>query len=243
MDIREINKRIGGKINDWEPRFRLTGTELVIFDMLIQYAFAGYDSPIRIDMGASMSNIENSRKIYSGVYLADPLLLGWNERNSDDCDYSFYSSGIIEKDVIRDSRKTFCDADDDFVYGVLRKQADLMLKWHFPEIQPVPPTQMMESITFELNSGSYIYDMRKTFRMYDDIECKAGVEAGWIYFENLYMDNWAKPFIAIMKKIKMIANRIDNNGDLPKEFLLERLAATMDVEFPNIGKIIDKQSI
>lgn len=239
MDISKIKKRIMDRINYWEPRFDLSGTELIILDMLIQYAFVGYNYPININMNPSISSIDDSKNIYKGVYIVDPLLMGWNEYNDDKSDYSFYSSATIEKDVVSDCIKILDKYDDNFVYSVIKKQANIMLTCNYPEILPMPPAKK-EPITFKLNSSDYLDDMVRTFRMYDDIECHDAVETGWIYCENLYIDNWSMPFINIMNKIKSIANEIDNS-DYPKEFSLESLATKMDTEFPNIGKIISIQ--
>lgn len=239
MDISKISKRIMDRINDWKPSFDLAGTELIILDMLIQYVFVGYDYPININMNPSISSIDDSKNIYKGVYIADPLLMGWNEYNDDKSDYSFYSSATIEKDVVRDCIKILDKSADNFVYSVIRNQANIMLTYDFPEILPMP-TAKKEPITFTLNSSDYIDDMVSIFRMYDDIECHDAVEAGWIYCENLYINNWSMPFSNIMNKIKSIANEIDSS-DYPKEFSLESLAITMDTKFPNIGKIISIQ--
>ena len=239
MNTSEIKKRIMDKINYWEPRFDLSGTELIILNMLIQYVFIGYDSPININMNPSISSIDESKDICKGVYIADPLLMGWNECNYNKMDYSFYSSATIEKDVVRDCIKILDKYDDNFVYGVIKNQANIMLTYDFPEILPMPPAKK-EPITFTLNSSDYIDSMVRIFRMYDNSECHDAVEAGWIYCENLYIDNWSMPFINIMNKIKSIANEIDNS-DYPKEFSLEYLAMTMDTKFPNIGKIISKK--
>ena len=239
MDISKISKRIMDRINDWEPSFDLSGTELIILDMLIQYAFVGYDYPININMNPSISSIDDSKNMYKGVYIADPLLMGWDEYNDDKSDYSFYSSATIEKDVVRDCIKILDKYDDNFVYSVIKKQANIMLTCDSPEILPKSIVKK-EPITFKLSSSDYLDDMVRTFRMYDDIECHDAVEAGWIYCENLYIDNWSIPFINIMSKIKSIANEIDNS-DYPREFSLESLATTMDTEFPNIGKIISIQ--
>ena len=239
MDISENKKRIMDKINYWEPRFDLSGTELIILDMLIQYVFIGYDSPININMNPSISSIDESKDICKGVYIADPLLMGWNEYNYNKIDYSFYNSATIEKDVVRDCIKILDRYDDNFVYGVIKNQANIMLTYDFPEILPMPPAKK-EPITFTLNSSDYLNSMIRIFRMYDNSECHDAVEAGWIYCENLYIDNWSIPFINIMNKIKSIANEIDNS-DYPKEFSLESLAMTMDTKFPNIGKIMSKK--
>lgn len=239
MDISKISKRIMDRINDWEPSFDLSGTELIVLDMLIQYVFVGYDYPININMNPSISSIDESKNIYKGVYIADPLLMGWDEYNDDKSDYSFYSSATIEKDVVRDSIKILDKYDDNFVYSVIKKQANIMLTCDSPEILPKSIVKK-EPIKFKLSSSDYLNDMVRTFRMYDDIECHDAVEAGWIYCENLYIDNWSIPFINIMSKIKSIANKIDNS-DYPREFSLESLATTMDTEFPNIGKIISIQ--
>ena len=236
MNINEIKKRIMDKINYWEPRFDLSGTELIILNMLIQYVFIGYDSPININMNPSISSIDESKDICKGVYIADPLLMGWNECNYNKMDYSFYSSATIEKDVVRDCIKILDRYDDNFVYSVIKNQANIMLTYDFPEILPMPPAKK-EPITFTLNSSDYLDSMVRIFRMYDNSECHDAVEAGWIYCENLYIDNWSIPFINIMNKIKSIANEIDNS-DYPKEFSLESLAMEMDTKFPNIGKII-----
>ena len=233
MDISEIKKRIMDKINYWEPSFDLSGTELIILDMLIQYVF---DYPININMNPSISSIDDSKNIYKGVYIADPLLMGWNEYNYDKRDCSFYNSATIEKDVVRDCIKILDEYDDNFVYSVIKNQANIMLTYDFPEILPIPQAKK-EPITFKLNSSDYIDSMVRIFRMYDNTECHDAVEAGWIYCENLYINNWAIPFRNIMNKIKSIANEIDNS-DYPKEFSLEYLSATMDEKFPNIGKII-----
>ena len=235
MDISKIKKRIMNRINDWEPSFDLSGTELTILDMLIQYVFVGYDYPININMNPSILSIDDSKNIYKGVYIADPLLMGWNEYNDDKSYYSFYSSATIEKDVVRDCIKILDKYDDNFFYSVIKKQANIMLTFNYPEILQSPQAKK-DSITFTLNSGDYLDDMVRTFRMYDDIEFHDALDAGWIYCENLYIDNWSIPFINIMNKIKSIANKIDNS-DYPKEFSLESLATTMDTEFPNIGKI------
>lgn len=239
MDISKISKRIMDRINDWEPSFDLSGTELIVLDMLIQYVFVGYDYPININMNPSISSIDESKNIYKGVYIADPLLMGWDEYNDDKSDYSFYSSATIEKDVVRDSIKILDKYDDNFVYSVIKKQANIMLTCDSPEILPKSIVKK-EPIKFKLSSSDYLNDMVRTFRMYDDIECHDAVEAGWIYCENLYIDNWSIPFINIMSKIKSIANEIDNS-DYPREFSLESLATKMDTEFPNIGKIISIQ--
>ena len=239
MDISEIKKRIIDKINYWEPRFDLSGTELIILDMLIQYVFIGYDSPININMNPSISSIDASKDICKCVYIADPLLMGWNEYNYDKRAYSFYNSATIEKDVVRDCIKILDRYDDNFVYSVIKNQANIMLTYDFPEILPMPPAKK-EPITFTLNSSDYLNSMIRIFRMYDNSECHDAVEAGWIYCENLYINNWAIPFRNIMNKIKSIANEIDNS-DYPKEFSLEYLAATMDTKFPNIGKIMSKK--
>lgn len=236
MNINEIKKRIMDKINYWEPRFYLSGTELIILNMLIQYVFIGYDSPININMNPSISSIDDSKDICKGVYIADPLLMGWNECNYDKRDYSFYSSATIEKDVVRDCIKILDKYDDNFVYSVIKNQSNIMLTYDFPEILQMQPAKK-EPITFKLNSSDYIDSMVRIFRMYDNTECHDAVEAGWIYCENLYINNWAIPFRNIMNKIKSIANEIDNS-DFPKEFSLEYLAMTMDTKFPNIGKII-----
>lgn len=239
MNTSEIKKRIMDKINYWEPRFDLSGTELIILNMLIQYVFIGYDSPININMNPSISSIDESKDICKGVYIADPLLMGWNECNYNKMDYSFYSSATIEKDVVRDCIKILDRYDDNFVYSVIKNQANIMLTYDFPEILPMPPAKK-EPITFTLNSSDYLDSMVRIFRMYDNSECHDAVEAGWIYCENLYIDNWSMPFINIMNKIKSISNEIDNS-DYPKEFSLESLAMTMDTKFPNIGKIMSKK--